>query len=693
MEMSLFREQDFFSFSFSSIVLWSFPHYDHFRMTSALLPCNIKSHPVITITVTKHDPSLGTAQHKIVARLNLSISIHAHADMSISVVSYGTKRAYSIRFHAPYVHCSLPSVWLNLEAYIQINTVVAASFQDRSSSSSSSQLRCSDFPLAMERLFSPCTRLRDRFENPPEGLQELNLDVSTAEFFGAERAFTYADLYAVLGNGKTAAWLTPHAAVARRNGRVVQSWSQRHGWCRFRFDADGDEIVAFASSLEHALEMNDIVLRLLAASVVHSLVLVNWNSAYTNARLISAPSLAFLMEQCLSLNVLTLKEMTLDEDHCRVLGAYSRPGLEIELKYCRIAGTAATVLAQVLGCNKGPTRLNDCDIDNVVLADGLRGNSRLMTVEPCLSHNLEVSNRELLAIAGALRENKGLVELSCYGYSSMKDETWSFLCDSLKTHPALEVLGLSGARPMAPDMMTFRIQALLEMIKLNTTIHTIHMHLCFGEHEMYRGSIIPYLEMNRFRPRLLAIQKARPIVYRVKVLGRALLATRTNANTFWMLLSGNAEVAFPSRSATITAAANLPTPNTTAATFTGQTAAVAASVMIALTSTAPGSVPTSTATDAATMSSALAFDASAPVTIVAVVAPIVAAAAAAAAAAANVTTPSAGQKRKARPSSNQGFINAIAVQCGAQALDVGTLGYAESNHDDTHYTKAYEPML
>jgi hypothetical protein len=82
------------------------------------------------------------------------------------------------------------------------------------------------------------------------------------------------------------------------------------------------------------------------------------------------------------------------------------------------------------------------------------------------------------------------------------------------------------------------------MMKVNMSIHTIHLDACYSQHELYRESVIPYLETNRFRPRLLAAQKARPIPYRAKVLGRALLAVRTDANRFWMLLSGNAEVVF-----------------------------------------------------------------------------------------------------------------------------------------------------
>jgi hypothetical protein len=40
------------------------------------------------------------------------------------------------------------------------------------------------------------------------------------------------------------------------------------------------------------------------------------------------------MEQCQSLKSLVLEDLEMDENHCRVLGAYSRPGLEIELVRC-----------------------------------------------------------------------------------------------------------------------------------------------------------------------------------------------------------------------------------------------------------------------------------------------------------------------------------------------------------------------
>jgi hypothetical protein len=199
----------------------------------------------------------------------------------------------------------------------------------------------------------------------------------------------------------------------------------------------------------------------------------------------------------------------------------------------------------------------------------LRGNNRLKSFRPYISGTLDVCKRDVLAIADALKENKGLVDLRldtcCFREN---DETWGAICDSLETHPTVEVLNLSSAltdATKAPAVITSRIQALSDMMKVNLSMHTIHLVDLYSRHKLFRGAVIPYLETNRLRPRLLAIQKTRPIAYRTKVLGRALLAARTNANIFWILLSGNAEVAFPSTAATTTLTANLPTPAIAAA--------------------------------------------------------------------------------------------------------------------------------
>jgi hypothetical protein len=410
----------------------------------------------------------------------------------------------------------------------------------------------------MERLFSPCTRLHDLIVNRddidqdvrdvfPER-EELNLNVPTQELLSVERAFTYADLSAMLGNADKVAWLTPHAAVARSGGRLMYAWDELDESCRFRFITEDKAIFALALSSEHLLEICDVVLRLLAVSVVHRVILDNWGRLPDS--LINAPTLAYLLEQCQSLQFLLLEDLNLDEGHCRVLGTYSRPDLEIVVDRCKITSAGASTLAEVLGRNQGPTKLVYCRVDNSVLANGLRGNSRLKSFRPTFSEDFDVRSQELLAIAGGLRENKGLVDLDlCQNAFNLSDETWDTICDSLKTHPTLEVLafpsgGAFTAATAAPALLISQIQKLVDVMKVNMTVHTVYLDRCYSQHELYRESVIPYLETNRFRPRLLAIQRTRPIPYRAKVLGRALLAVRTDPNRFWMLLSGNAEVAF-----------------------------------------------------------------------------------------------------------------------------------------------------
>jgi hypothetical protein len=439
----------------------------------------------------------------------------------------------------------------------------------------------------MERLFSPCTRLHDllesqgrlvEFKGRPELLQEVQLDVSIQALLSAERAFAYDDLYAMLANEDTVVWLTPHAAVMPVDGRGDYSWKLRDGLCRFCFSADGKEIYVLARSPEHLLEICDVVLRLLAASVVRSVILLKRSSR--DSPLIHAPTLAYLMKRCQSLKALTLRDLgSLDENCCRVLGAYSRPGLQIEVIRCKFTNAGARTLVDVLTRNQGPTELHYCDVDYSVLADGLRGNSSLKSLSPFVSNSPRDDNRELQAIASALIENKGLVMLNLSGRRRfglrVNDETWGAICDSLKTHPTLEVLNMSSTNNDATTalaVITSRIRALLDMMKMNMSIHTIHLDSSYSEHELYRKSVIPYLKTNQVRARVHAIQIIRQTTYRAGVLGFALLAARSDANVFWMLLSGNAEVAFQKRTTTISAAASLPTP--TAATSTALVAAL-----------------------------------------------------------------------------------------------------------------------
>jgi hypothetical protein len=116
--------------------------------------------------------------------------------------------------------------------------------------------------------------------------------------------------------------------------------------------------------------MCDAIVRLVPASVVHSASFLSKLGYSFYVRLINASTLANLMEPCQSLKVLSFERLKMDEHHCHVLGCYSTPGLEIVLMDCVIMGSGASNVAQVLGHNRGPTKLNICNTDNLDLADG-----------------------------------------------------------------------------------------------------------------------------------------------------------------------------------------------------------------------------------------------------------------------------------------------------------------------------------
>jgi hypothetical protein len=79
---------------------------------------------------------------------------------------------------------------------------------------------------------------------------------------------------------------------------MEQSWLQLNDLRSFSFSADDKDIFALARSPEHLLEIYDSVLRLLAASVVHSLFLCK--KSCHDGTLINA----YLMEQCQSLKAI-----------------------------------------------------------------------------------------------------------------------------------------------------------------------------------------------------------------------------------------------------------------------------------------------------------------------------------------------------------------------------------------------------
>jgi hypothetical protein len=135
------------------------------------------------------------------------------------------------------------------------------------------------------------------------------------------------------------------------------------------------------------------------------------------------------------------------------------------------------------------------------------------------------------------------------------DENWNVLCESLKTHPSLISLDFRGTSPtlrttrneLTEDQKAHRTRALAEMMKVNTVVHTIELSDGERARHIYMEEVLPYLETNRYRPRVLAISKA-DIQMRRPFLGLALQteSVRNDSNFLWMFLSRNADVVLQS---------------------------------------------------------------------------------------------------------------------------------------------------
>jgi hypothetical protein len=79
------------------------------------------------------------------------------------------------------------------------------------------------------------------------------------------------------------------------------------------------------------------------------------------------------------------------------------------------------------------------------------------------------------------------------------------------------------------------------MVQHNTVLHTINLSERERDEQIYTGLILPYLETNLYRPRVLAVKQTKERPFREKMLGRALASVKTNANLVWTFLSENVD--------------------------------------------------------------------------------------------------------------------------------------------------------
>jgi hypothetical protein len=221
--------------------------------------------------------------------------------------------------------------------------------------------------------------------------------------------------------------------------------------------------------------------------------------------------------------------------------------VKLDIRLCRLADDAVDAFVEFLQSDGGPVELHICQIDWHILATALTGQSRVARFSPTSWSTTD--GTRMAVFFRALANNRGLVDLDLRGHD-MSNDNWSILCESLKAHPTLTSLELRETRPRAqsgirfalPDeQKTNRTRVLSEMVKQNTVLQTIHLSADERDEKIYTEKIHPYLETNRYIPRVLAVKKTFERPLREKVLGRVLYCVRSNPNLVWMFLSENVD--------------------------------------------------------------------------------------------------------------------------------------------------------
>jgi hypothetical protein len=205
-----------------------------------------------------------------------------------------------------------------------------------------------------------------------------------------------------------------------------------------------------------------------------------------------------------------------------------------------------------LHSDRGPIKLHNCKIDTQIIVSALIGNSRVTKLK--LYYARSTNEADMAVLVAAIANNRGLEELD-FEDGSISDDNWSILCESLKAHPTLTILNLFDNRPIIFDdiddddgllsdeaQKAHRTRLLADMVQANTIMLTIELARYERDDHIYTDEILPYLETNRYRPRVLAIKKTIERPFREKkVLGRALFCAKSNPNLVWMFLSQNVD--------------------------------------------------------------------------------------------------------------------------------------------------------
>jgi hypothetical protein len=398
----------------------------------------------------------------------------------------------------------------------------------------------------LEALFRPTTRFRDRLGWIREGFTELELLPGLTIENVLATGVTWGDFLSFV-RGKLV-WMTPDVYVCSRH-----FYGGGDPWV-LTLAADGGTgpvgvglfvRVTPDTDAAEATTTCDFMVRLLATCERRE---AHIDGYLNDSPLpISGAALSlFFQESRDDLRKVVLYNLALSADLCQALATMSRLDVELDLLWCTLADDAAGAFVECLQSEKGPVKLDNCKVDSRIIADALTGNSRVTTLTPLYGRT---NDAETAISFRALANNRGLVDLDWEG-RSISNDNWTILCESLQAHRTLTKLDLDYTSPRSPDgskivltddQKAQRTRVLANMVQRNTVLHTITLCKRERDEQIYTEEILPHLETNLYRPRVLAVKKTKERPFRKKVLGRALDSVKSNPNLVWMFLSENVD--------------------------------------------------------------------------------------------------------------------------------------------------------
>jgi hypothetical protein len=254
----------------------------------------------------------------------------------------------------------------------------------------------------------------------------------------------------------------------------------------------------------------------------------------------SGPLLSQFLRESPSLQVLDFRMFDFKEEHCRALATLQGTNLKVKLNECALEPlNAEDTFIEWFRNNEVVTELEDCQMGCRILS-ALSGNNSVKRLSLRF-----LGEKKIRSLAQALPGNMGIEHLTICDFD-FNNETWSLLFRSLSRHPRVGILSFtsnssgSPLQPLPAALKTARMNAIIQMLRLNTVVHTIDLAVYSRDEEKYQNSILPRLEMNRtcFEAQRQAVKRADPSI-RPQLLGRALHVVRFNPELVYLFLSEN----------------------------------------------------------------------------------------------------------------------------------------------------------